>query len=96
MFALTLALTLGTDPTAAEMAMPPARVIGWRERIWTGMTLTEMERALGRPADFVHPARGMGSTPRHAVFDSPNIIVIFEKGRVSLICPMGGIFPNNP
>jgi hypothetical protein len=84
MFALTLALTLGTDPTATEMAKPPTRVVDRAELVRPGMFPKEVIRVLGRKpsceaGDLIPLAGGGGTIPklRYAEFQRPRISIEF-------------------
>jgi hypothetical protein len=89
MFALALTLTLGSDPTATEMAKPPARVIDPTKLVQPGMRPKEVIRLLGcgpriRRMNGVPAAGGGGvfAEYRAAIFRRPCIAT--EHNRIAI------------
>jgi hypothetical protein len=95
MLALTLALTLGTDPTAAEMAKPSARVVDPRDHVTRGMTLVEAKRILPDRNPEAMKKLGIlagqtyGSEVWGYSFGDRHVIVFLKYDRVALVVRCG-------
>jgi hypothetical protein len=72
MLALTLALTLGTDPTAMEMAKPPAQMVGPDQLIQPGMSHTKVVALMrGNPTGIFSDGKIFTAWFRHSIFTTP-------------------------